>query len=342
MPEPSKPVKRLVTALAVIVLVVVAGFGGWYILDSRKNPAGPMDSIVVAWSPYEAGALFLIAEDRQLFAKNGLNVTTRKYDSGAGSLDGVVNGEADIAVGVSEFPLVRKAFENAGVRAMGNIDKADFIYLVARKDLIGNISDLRGKKVGTALGTVAEFHLGRFLTLNGMTIREITLVDVKTPAGWVNDVADGNIDAIVTAQPYANSARDRLSTNAVVWPVQSSQPVFSLIISTDEWLTKHPLPAGRFLVSLAEAEAYVHTHPAEAKDIVQKRLSLDAGYMDSVWQQNQFSLTLDQSLVTAMEDEARWMMANNLTNATAVPDFQQYFYPEGLESVKPGSVNIIG
>ena len=63
--------------------------------------------------------------------------------------------------------------------------------------------------------------------------------------------------------------------------------------------------------------------------------------MDTVWQQNQFSLTLDQSLVLAMEDEARWMIANNLTNATAVPDFRQYIYTDGLESVRPGSVNII-
>jgi NitT/TauT family transport system substrate-binding protein len=64
--------------------------------------------------------------------------------------------------------------------------------------------------------------------------------------------------------------------------------------------------------------------------------------MDTVWQQNQYSLTLDQSLVSAMEDEARWMIANNMTNATAVPDFRKNIYTDGLAKVKPGSVNIIG
>ena len=43
-----------------------------------------------------------------------------------------------------------------------------------------------------------------------------------------------------------------------------------------------------------------------------------------------------------MEDEARWMIANNMTNATAVPDFRKYLDPGPLDSVKPGSVNIIG
>jgi NitT/TauT family transport system substrate-binding protein len=53
-------------------------------------------------------------------------------------------------------------------------------------------------------------------------------------------------------------------------------------------------------------------------------------------------VTLDQSLILAMEDEARWMIANNLTNATEVPDFRNYIYEEGLRAVRPGSVNIIG
>ena len=236
-------------------------------------------------------------------------------------------------IGVTEFPLVRKALQNERVRAIGNIDKGEFIYLVARKDRIRNETDLKGMRVGTTAGTVAEFHLGRFLTLHGMTLQDITLVDVKTPAGWVNDVADGKIDAISTAQPYANAARDRLGTNATVWPLQSSQPLFALAISSDDWITQHPDLASRFLKSLAQAEDYIHTHPAESRAILQNELNLDPGYMDTVWQQNRFSLTLDQSLVLAMEDEARWMIANNLTNATAVPDFRQYIYTDGMESM---------
>ena len=332
--------KKSIAITAAIILILV-GIGAWY-FETPSTPAPETrDSIVVAYSPFESGALFWIAKDQHFFEQNGINLTLRKYDSGAASLDGVVNGEADIAVGVTEFPLVRKAFQNAQVRAMGNIDKGEFVYLVARKDQIRNATDLKGTRVGTAAGTVAEFHLGRFLTLHGMTLQDITLTDVKTPAGWVNDVADGNIDAIATAQPYVNAARDRLGNNAVVWPLQSSQPLFSLVISSDDWLTKHPEPASRFLRSLAQAEEYVQTHPVESRAIVQNQLSLDAGYMDTVWQQNQFALTLDQSLVLAMEDEARWMIANNLTNATVVPDFRQYIYTDGMETVRSGSVNII-
>ena len=329
-------------AMGVIAVALIAGVIGWIFLDSQRNTEESMDPITIGYSPFESTALFWIAEDQGFFKRHGLNVTTKKYDSGAAALDGVAHGEVDIALGISEFPLVRKAFENIPVRAIGSIDKGDFTYLVARRDHgIVNVSDLKGKRIGTTIGTIAEFHLGRFLMLHGMTMEEIILVDVKTPAGWVDDVAKGDIDAIATAQPYVNSARDRLGDNAVAWPIQSSQPLYGLVISTDEWLSTHPEQAAGFLRSLAEAEEYAHTYPTEAQAIVQNWLDLDAGYMATVWQQNQFSLTLDQSLVLAMEDEARWMIRNNLTNATAVPDFRNYLYTDGLDTVKPGSVKII-
>jgi NitT/TauT family transport system substrate-binding protein len=90
-----------------------------------------------------------------------------------------------------------------------------------------------------------------------------------------------------------------------------------------------------------QAEEYAIRNPAEAKAIVQESLGLDSAYMETVWSQNHFSLSLDQSLILAMEDEARWMIAHGLTPETELPDFLDYIYVDGMEAVKPDAVNII-
>jgi hypothetical protein len=41
-----------------------------------------------------------------------------------------------------------------------------------------------------------------------------------------------------------------------------------------------------------------------------------------------------------MNDEARWMMSNNLISRQAVPDFLYYIYVDGLKKVNLKSVNI--
>jgi len=335
--------KRPLLTLALIAVIVLGGACLWYQSASSRFDQGPTEPITVAFSPFESTALFWIAADQGFFNRHGLDITLRHFDSGAAALDSVMNGDADLCVGTTEYPLVRQAFANASVRTLAVIDKGDFIYLVGRKDRgIRSVQDLRGKRVGTTIGTISEFHLVRYLNLHNMTLKDITLVDLATPAEWVNATADGDIDAIATAQPYANEARDRLGENAVIWPIQSDQPLFALVVAGDLWIERHPDTARRFLQSLADAEKYLTTHPsAESRAIVQRRLNLKPEYMDTVWQQNRFSLSLDRSLIAAMEDEGRWMIANRLTNATAVPDFRKYIDITGLKQVMPDAVTIL-
>lgn len=110
----------------------------------------------------------------------------------------------------------------------------------------------------------------------------------------------------------------------------------------NDWIASHPEAINRFLRSLVQAEQYSINHPAETKTIVQKRTDHDGAYMATVWPKHQVSLSLDQSLVFAMEDESRWMISNNLTSAKKIPDFRNYIYTKGLEEVNPEAVNIIG
>jgi NitT/TauT family transport system substrate-binding protein len=95
------------------------------------------------------------------------------------------------------------------------------------------------------------------------------------------------------------------------------------------------------LNSLAQAEDYVIRHSTEAKAIIQKRLQYDDAYMAAIWAEHQLSVTLDQALIIAMEDEARWMIKNDLTKEKTVPNFLDYIYEDALKAVKPEAVNII-
>ena len=318
-------------------LTVLAGS-----LSCQKGYSGAVETISVAWSPFEPATLLWIADDQNLFSANGLNINFHKYDSGSGSLEGMIKGEADVTVGVSEFPMVRKAFQKSDVCIIGTIAKVENQFLVGRKDRgIQTVADLKGKRIGTTLGTSAEFYLGRFLGLNSLTMGDVTVVDLKTPAEWENSVADGTVDAILTAQPYAGLASVRLGDNAVVWPAQGGQYLFGLVVSSNVWAAKNPEAMRRFLKSLVQADEYALGHPSEAKAITQKRLGVDTSSIDAIWARDQFSVSLEQSLVVAMEDEARWMIKNNLTTEREVPFFNHFINASALEAIDPKRVNYV-
>jgi NitT/TauT family transport system substrate-binding protein len=173
-----------------------------------------------------------------------------------------------------------------------------------------------------------------------MSTKDVTIVDISPPLLGDN-LADGNVDAVVAWQPYADQIKKRLENNTISSEVQSGQAMFWSIACSDAFAALHPQLVKRFLASLLQAEDYIDHFPNESKIIVQKMLHYDESYLTDAWPENQFSLSLDQSLISAMEDEARWMIENNLTTNKQVPDFIKYIYDDALEQVKPEAVTII-
>jgi ABC-type nitrate/sulfonate/bicarbonate transport system substrate-binding protein len=193
----------IIAIIAAVTVVLGAAFVLWP--RAPKGYSGKTESITIGSPLNESSALIYIAEDQHFFTGNGLNVTVRDYDFGALALNGMLRGEADIAL-ATEFPLVVKAFQKEKVLTIGSIGKFEFVYLIGRKDRgIEKISDLKGKKVGTARQTIAEFYLGRYLNLHGMNFEEITFVDVQKSGQGADAIVNGDIDAIVAQQPRVTS-----------------------------------------------------------------------------------------------------------------------------------------
>ncbi len=331
--------QKTVAAMAVIAVVVLVGVSVWSLQNSQENHEAKPESITIGSLPYDYSALIFIADDQGFFAKNGLNATVRTYVSTLDSAAGIENGDVDVSL-LPEYSIATEAFKKENISVIGSIDKYQSVYLICRKDHgIESVSDLRGKKIGATCGTIGEFYLGRFLNLRGINMEEVTLVDMRPPQ-YVDSLANGSVDAVITVYKYFEQSKERLGNNFLAWPIQSSQKGYILLTCKNDWAASHPETTKKLLKSIIQAEDYTINHPEQAKAIVQEQMNYTDENMATIWPDHQYSLTLDQSLVTAMEDEGRWMIKNNLTSEKRIPDFRNYIYTKGLEVVKPKSVNI--
>ncbi len=312
----------------------------WSLQNSKENYEGQIESINFGTVPTAATALIYIAQDQHFFADNGLGVNITDYPTGIASTDALLRGDMDIAW-VAEFPMVRRAFSKDEVSIIAVVDRFNEQHIFGRVDRgIETVADLKGKKLGIPRNTIAEFYLGRFLELHGMTIQDITLVDVGANES-VDAIASGRVDGVITWEPYTSQIRAEMADEIVALPIQSNQPGYGTIVCRNDWIRDHPEIVNRFLKSLAQAEVYLISNPDAAKAILQKQLNYDDAFTETIWAENQISLSLDQSLILAMEDEARWMIKNNLTTERQVPNFLDYIHEDGLKAVKPEAVNII-
>lgn len=310
-------------------------------LDSQKPYQGNVASITLGALANESNSLIYVAYDQKYFADNGIDIIFQNYASGVAAAAGVLSGKVEIAL-ATEFVVAEEALDNANLCTFCSISKSLSFFLVARADEgITDVSDLNGKRIGVAFGTIAEFYLGTLLELNGLNLSNVSLVNVPL-AGAQGVLANGTVSAVLTIQPYVSQIESLLGNKVVVLQAQSGQFAFSNLICTTSWAQQNSGLIVRLLKSLVQAQNFIINHQNQAIAIVTKTLNYSSTYLPTVWSNYQFSVTLDEAQILAMQNEAQWLISNNLTTATQVPNFVNYVYVNGLESVNPNYVNIIG
>jgi len=320
---------------ALFMYLVYPAVSGSYLQPSR-------DTVSIGLMPDEAAALVFIAQDKGFFAREGLNLTPWVYPNGATAVRGMENGDVNLTLS-SEFPLVAEILRGRDILIAGSIDKYYSTTLVARRDHgITSPSDLSGKTIAISKGSVGEFYLGRFLNLQGIPQENVTLVD-RPPGIIVSDLAaNGSIDAAVPTPLETYRLMNQPGNPYVAIPILSGQATFKVVAGNRGWITNHPREMAEFLRALRDASQYAAQNPQDAQSIVVTHINVSAGYIQSVWPEHQYHLSLDQSLLLAMEGEAQWMIQDNLTTAGSVPDFLNSLYPGAMQSADPGAVTIVG
>ncbi len=307
---------------------------------SPKGYSGPVESVNIGTTASEVNSLILIAHEQGYFINNGLNVTRKIYPSGVAALEGMSNHEIDMVTG-SEFAFVGDVLSGKDIHTIGAISRSLGEYLVGRVDRgISSVTDLKGKIIGVPIGSRPEFALDRFLLFRGIEPSGVTRVNVPVNKS-VDALVNGEVDAVAAWQPYIDRIKEQMGDGVVIWEVHEDQPSYTIIMCTEEWTTNNPELVERFLKSLVQAEDYITGNPEKAKAFIQQKLNYDDAYMASVWTDYHFSVTLDQALIVAMEDQTRWIIDKNLTGEKQTPNFVKYIYVGGLEAVKPEAVNII-
>lgn len=318
--------KKSLKVLIVIVLVIVALTALLvYLKPPSATNQNQLEPVIVGAEFSQVNTLLFIAQNLSFFSNNGLNVTIQPYISGAAALDAMVDGDVDIAAS-SEFTVVTKILGDSNISIIGAIDRFQQINLAARKDRgIQNVTDLVNKSIGLTPGTSAVYFFGRLLELNQMNHSQVKIVNIQ-PNHMVEALTNGTVDAVITWQPYLYQIHNQMANNIVEWSAQSGQQVYSVLSAKTSWLETHNKTVTQFLDAISQAENYLQSNPVDGKNIIMNQLNYTQEYLESIWPDHNFALSSDQSLVLIMEDEARWLIANDLTNATGVPSFQNYFY----------------
>ncbi len=308
---------------------------------SDQNPVSTPGKAIFAYTVLPDAALAHVAQAKGYYRQEGLEVTAQVHQIGKTALQSVLEGKADLAA-VAETPVMFAVMRGEKIAIIATINTSEKnMAVLARKDRgIGVPLDLKGKTVATTFGTIGEFFMDTLAVMNGLSRAQMNVVNLP-PEALQEALASGTVDAISVWNPILIQAKKKLGDGGIAFYGEDIYMQTYNVVATQEYISKNPATVKKILRALVKAEEFARQDPAGAQTIVADASGMDREALRGLWPGNTFSVTLDQSLLLALEDESQWAIKGGLTDKTKIPNFLNFIYSDGLQSVKPDALRML-
>src|SRR5215510_911875 len=191
-----------------------------------------------------------VATQEGFYAQNGLNVKIKIFASGSDVTKAMQAGTVKFgSASTTAVPAARAAGVPLKLLVRGITTKA---------------SSLKGKRIGVLVGSTTEQYLRLYLEKNGMTEKDVTLVNLQVPDHPVS-LKQGDVDAVASWEPYVSQEISELGSNAVT--LSRGEGLLGYIVGLgvlDPTLQNSRALVVKFVTAVAEADAFIRKNPQKA------------------------------------------------------------------------------
>jgi NitT/TauT family transport system substrate-binding protein len=263
---------RRVAGLAVLVSLaaLAAGCSG----GGSAAPGGlEQTNLYVEAVPAVDSAGLYIAQQRGLFAAEGLRVTILPATSGKTAINGQLAGHFAVTSGnYVSYILANAAPQRAGLKkaadfrvlAPGSIMEAnnqDIMVLPGSN--IKTVSDLKGKRIAVNVTqNVGQLLVSSVLSDNAVPASSVHFVPIPFQ-NMTKALQDHQVDAIWAPEPFITESEENAGAIPLADSDQGSTenlPISGYMV-TASWLKKNPNTAAAFRRALLRAQAIAATDP---------------------------------------------------------------------------------
>jgi len=222
----------------------------------------------IGFSGWTGFAPLTLARDAGIFKKHGLDVTLKKIPQKDRHL-AIASGDIQCAATTVETWVVWNANRVATTQIF-QLDKSFGADGMVVKNNIASIKDLKGKTVAaSAPGTAPYFTLAWMLRENGMTVKDVKVVNLE-PQAAANAMIAGTdgIDAAMTYEPYLGAVRAKPEAGKIIATTLDYPMIMDTFGCTPKFLADNPKAAKALADAYFDAVAMIKAEPKKSFEIM--------------------------------------------------------------------------
>jgi NitT/TauT family transport system substrate-binding protein len=286
--------RRIATrVLAAAGIAIALGTTACTTQAASSATAGSGDSkVTIGFSAWPGWFPWQVAQEKGLFAKNGVDVELKYFDSYTDSLNALATGNITANSQTLNDTLSSVSGGSKQTIVLVNDNSTGNDQIIARPG-INSIADLKGKKVAAEQGTVDHYLLLLALKKAGLSESDVEFTPLATDAAAAAFVA-GKVDAVGVFAPFTTTALGLRGSKAIATSKDFPGAIPDHLVFGTDFVKGHPEQVQAIVKTWFDTLAWIAAHKDEAIAIMAKRggvsvedyKSYDAGTTIFTRQQN--------------------------------------------------------
>lgn len=212
-----------------------------------------------------------IGMQRESFAKQGLDLELRQFNTGLELFQAMIGGSLDmLSTGavVSNFP----ARGQGKVFLINDVEFATAQLWVREDQGIKTFADLKGKRVATTTGTTAHVFLDTALRANGVDPKDVELLNQRMPEA-VTSFISGAVPAVALWVPFNIAVREKTPGAKKLVDAGAFYPQAAIVggwAARNDFYDQNRDVCARLVKGWSDANDYFIANPEEALAALQK------------------------------------------------------------------------
>jgi len=222
--------------------------------------------VAIGISGWTGFAPLTLAKEAGIFKKHGLDVDIKKIPQKDRHL-AIASGDVQCAATTVETWVAWNA-NGVATTQIFQLDKSYGADGMVVRNGTAKIADLKGKTVAaSAPGTSPYFALSWFLKKNGLSVKDVTVVNLE-PGPAAQAFIAGQNDAAMTYEPYLSSVRAAPQAGKIIATTLDYPMVMDTFGCTPKFLTENPKAAKALADSYFEAIELIAKDPKKSYEIM--------------------------------------------------------------------------
>src|SRR5689334_16652200 len=222
--------------------------------------------VAIGISGWTGFAPLTLAKEAGIFKKNGLDVSLKKIPQKDRHL-AIASGDIQCAATTVETWVVWNA-NGVATTQIFQLDKSYGADGMVVRNNVAAIKDVKGKTVAaSAPGTAPYFTLAWFLKKNGLSVKDVTVVNME-PGPAAQAFIAGQNDAAMTYEPYLSAVRDKPDAGKIIATTLDYPMIMDTFGCTPKFIADNNAAAKALAKSYFEAVAMIKSDQAKAYEIM--------------------------------------------------------------------------